>query len=90
MKSAGDRAKRLKRSVANWTLTIVKLTLTIVSLAVALLPFWVFLLTKHLLNPQGFWEKFAVFAGGIVVGGGFQLFLLIIWLIFLVKAVWTK
>jgi prolipoprotein diacylglyceryltransferase len=38
----------------------------------ALIPFGVFLVISTMIAPVGFWQVFAVWAGGIIVLGAFQ------------------
>lgn len=81
MKSAGSRAKRLKKLATKWTLTIV-------SLVVALLPFWIFLAVKHFFTPEGFWQNLALAGLGLWIGGGIQILLLLIFL-FVLYLIWN-
>lgn len=47
---------------------------------VTLIPTWVFLLAKNLLDPQGFWQNFFLLGFGVWLLGGLQIFLGVVWL----------
>lgn len=68
--------------------TLVKLLISFVSVLVAGIPTWVWLLTRTLLEPDGFWQELVVIGLGVWVLGGLQIFFLILLLFWLI-AVWT-
>lgn len=49
------------------------------------LPTEVFILLRWFLNPTGFWQNFAIFGAGVLLLGGFQIFGLIFWLMFILS-----
>ena len=57
---------------------------------VAFLPTIGFFILKHELDPQTFWEKFAVWGGGIALFGGIQLAFFIIVIQLIISVVWDK
>lgn len=62
-----------------------KLVISVLIVALALTPFWIFLATKHLLDPQDFWQKFLVLGVGVYLLGGLQ----IICLCAAIAAIWA-
>lgn len=58
-------------------------------LVVALIPTWLYLGIRFLMEPTGFWQEMAVAGCGLVFLGGVQLILLVVaiaaWL-----AIWTE
>ena len=64
---------------------MIKFILNIFILVLALIPTWVFLLVKNLLNPEGFWQKAFVYGFGIYFLGSLQfvcIFMYIAWLLY--------
>lgn len=47
-----------------------------------------FFILKHELDPQTFWEKFAVWGGGIALFGGIQLIFIVVFVQLLISVVW--
>jgi len=68
--------------------TITNWILTIILLAMALIPTWLFLLIKNLLNPEGFWQQFVVYGFGLWLFGGLQFVLILAALGILVQVIW--
>lgn len=68
------------RGFLDWTVGILML---IIVLALCLIPTWVFIIGRYLLAPEGFWQKFAVYGVGVWFLGGFQVFGLVIFFMFL-------
>lgn len=56
------------------------LIFSIVTLAVALIPTGAVLLFGHLIEPQDFWQKFAVYGLGILLVGSTQIAFLVFWI----------
>jgi hypothetical protein len=54
------------------------LIVSAVILVLTFIPLWAFLAAKAALNPEGFWQKFAVGVGGIALLGGLQIFFLFV------------
>ena len=67
---------------------LAKIIASLIALAVALIPFWIWLICRALLAPQGFWQNLVVFGLGAWLLGGLQIFLLIVFLWFLFTVIW--
>lgn len=65
----------------------VNIVFSLLALAIALIPTWVFLIIKAAVNPEGFWQKFAVYGAGFYVLGAVQLALFFMFL-FVMFFVW--
>jgi hypothetical protein len=57
------------------------------SFLVCLFPFWIWLAIFHFVGPVGFWQKFVIVGGGLVLLGGLQIVMLLFWLWFLSEVV---
>ena len=57
----------------------------IITLAIALLPTWIYLLVKHFLSPEGFWQNAFLLGISVWFLGGLQIVILILWSIFVLK-----
>jgi hypothetical protein len=68
---------------------LAKSVVSLVALAVAMFPFWVWLLVREMLHPEGFWQNLFVFGAGAWLLGGLQIFMLILFVWFIV-AVWSE
>ena len=55
----------------------------VVTTVLGFLPTELWLLANHFVNPNGFWQKFAMVGGGFVVLGGIQLVLFVAWCVFM-------
>ena len=64
-----------------------KSILSIIILAIGGIPTWMFLIAKHSLHPQGFWQNIAVYGLGFYFLCGLQFFFLI-FAIILIVIVW--
>lgn len=62
--------------------------LTVIITIVVLIPTWIFLLAKSLLNPEGFWQTLVMYGLGFYLLAGIQFILLIVGF-FLVCMVWA-
>lgn len=62
--------------------------LSLGGLALALIPLWIWLVARWMLNPEGFWQNFVLFGVGVWLLGAVQLGLFVIWLFWL-AAVWS-
>jgi len=60
---------------------------TIGAILVALWPVWLFLLAKHMLAPEGFWQKFVVLGAGVWCLGFIQVVMVVLLFVFL-AAIW--
>lgn len=70
---------------------IMKLGFVLVgAFVICFIPTWVFLLIRYLLNPQGFWENFAVFGAGVWILGAFQFAGLILFVGFIFAVFFKK
>ena len=63
--------------------------LTLLATIICFIPAEILGLIYFLSNPANFWEKFAVLGVGLFLGGGFQIFLLVCWIIAL-NYIWTE
>jgi len=61
------------------------LVFTVISLVIALLPFWVYLLMKYFLNPQGFLQNIFLIGVSMWFLGGLQLIFLIFWMVMILS-----
>lgn len=52
-------------------------------------PIWLYLLTRQLLDPHGFFAEFLLLGLGVWALGALQIFLFFIWLVILMR-IWTK
>lgn len=52
------------------------------------IPTWIYLLTRWLLNPEGFLAEFLVLGLGLYVLGSIQFFLFLLWL-YLLLVIWN-
>lgn len=77
----GQEERSLKDFLGRWLFTLG-------GGAVCGIPAWLFLLVKHLLAPEGFWQNFMVYGGGAVVLGFFQFLGCIVFLVWII-IVWT-
>lgn len=68
--------------------TLAKIFASLIALLVALIPFWIWLICRAALSPEGFWQNLVVFGLGAWFLGGIQIILLIILLWFLFAVVW--
>ncbi|HPT26293.1 MAG TPA: hypothetical protein PLZ95_07720 [Bryobacteraceae bacterium] len=66
-----------------------KWRLTVVAFAVASIPTWLWLFIYFTVKPQSFWEKFAVLGVGVVVLGGLQFALALMFVGFMFT-VWSE
>jgi hypothetical protein len=64
---------------------LVKLVFVAITLSIALLPTWIYLLLKHFLSPEGFWQNAALLGIAVWFLGFIQLVLFIFWAIFALK-----
>lgn len=62
---------------------------SVLSLVAAFIPLWIFLFFRFLLQPNGFWQNLLIYGLGIYLLGFFQIFLLLMELIVLLK-IWNK
>jgi hypothetical protein len=69
-------------------LAIQKWLLTIGTILVMSIPADLFFIIKGSLNPEGFWQNFAVWVGGIAVFGAAQIWFVVLGLGFLVTVIW--
>jgi hypothetical protein len=61
---------------------LISIVVSIFVIGVCFIPMWVFLIARSALNPEGFWQKFAVFGIGIWFLGGLQFIGIIIILLY--------
>lgn len=78
MRSLEELAKKNKRKDR-----FLKWSIGIVSLIVALIPTWVFIVLYQVASPSNFIEKLAMIGVALFFAGGFQCFLLFLWVYFL-------
>jgi len=71
--SAGERAAQVI-----WSL---------ITLAIALIPLWFWLVIKHMVQPQGFWQNLAIAGLGMFFLGSIQIILLVLWVV-LICTMW--
>lgn len=57
--------------------TLVKLGISLIALVLALIPFWIYLASRHLFAPKGFWQNLVLAGLGLWLGGGIQIVFLI-------------
>lgn len=69
--------------------TVINIVWTFIVLVLSLIPTWLTLLTMYFLGASNFWEKLAVFVGGMYCLGSIQLVFLSIAFIFVV-AIWSS
>lgn len=62
-----------------------KLIVGAITLAIACTPTWLFLIAKHYLSPEGFWQKAFVYGAGVYFLGGVQIVCLLAWLAFMLQ-----
>ncbi len=65
-----------------------KLFSSVIVTALCLIPFWLYLVVRWLLEPDGFLAEFLVLGLGVYVLGGIQFFLIILWFVFLLS-IWA-
>ncbi len=68
---------------------LVRSLLTLAAVAVALIPTWIYLLARLVLDPRGFWQQLVLLGVGVWFLGAVQLILLFI-LLFAIAAIWSK
>lgn len=51
------------------------------------IPLWLFLLTKHMLNPVGFWQNLVMYGLGFYLLVGIQLLLFVVWIATLILSI---
>jgi len=64
-----------------------KLTISIAGLIGCLFPLWIYMAFQYILSPQGFWQSFVLIGVATWLLGGFQVILLVAWLV-LVSKLW--
>jgi hypothetical protein len=52
-----------------------KFLLFLLTWGIALIPTWLYLIVRFLLNPEGFWQEFFLLGLGLYVLGTIQLFM---------------
>lgn len=52
---------------------LVRMLLQIVAVMICLCPTWLFILLRHMLDPEGFWQKLVFLVLGIIFLGALQL-----------------
>lgn len=62
-----------------------KIVVSVVLTAVMLTPLWAFMLIRHFLNPEGFWQQIVTVGLGFWIFGGVQILMGIALLYFLVS-----
>jgi uncharacterized membrane protein len=77
MAIAGSASDRIER----WLITIVSVLCMAIPFEIWLIAFWY-------MQPEGFWQKFFLVGGGIVVLGAFQVILFFLWLFVGLPAIW--
>ncbi len=75
------------RGKKDWKLTLLRWIITLSSLLVALIPTWLYILARVVFSPEGFWQQLVLGTVFIFLLGGFQLTLLILFIVWL-TAVW--
>jgi len=65
-------------------MVFMKIGISILSLVFLLLPFWLYLMFRYTMTPEGFWQNFILICGTIYMLGGLQIILMVVWLWFLV------
>lgn len=60
---------------------------SLISIFLCLIPLWIFLGVRALLNPTGFWQNFVLYGAGIYILGAAQIGLILI-LIFVLISIW--
>ncbi len=63
--------------------------LTLVIAVLVLIPTWIFLLAKSLLNPEGFWQTLVTYGLGFYFLAGIQFIMLVVGF-FLIGMVWAS
>ena len=66
---------------------LIKLVMGIIITVVCFVPMELYVTAKFLLNPQGFWQNFALLGVGIYVAGAAQIFLFIIWVVLVIAII---
>lgn len=66
-------------------LFVENLAVIIIPLIPALLPTWIYLLIKHFLSPEGFWQNVLLLGVSLWFLGFIQLVLFILWAIFILQ-----
>ena len=59
-----------------------KWSVGIISLMIALIPTWIFIVLYFVAGPSNFIEKLAMIGIAMFFAGGFQIFLLFVWIVF--------
>ncbi|KPJ85444.1 hypothetical protein AMJ57_03060 [Parcubacteria bacterium SG8_24] len=59
--------------------------ISLLATLIALIPTWLYILARLLLEPDGFWQEVVVLGLGVWVLGGIQIMLLIFLIYFLVS-----
>lgn len=71
-----------------WGDQLAKILISLLFSIIALIPLWLILLVRWLLEPEGFWQKLVLYGLGFYFLGFIQLVLLIVLLALLV-VLWT-
>jgi hypothetical protein len=66
-----------------------RLGFTLLGIVVAFIPAWLYLLARVAFSPQGFWQNIVLFGFGVWILGAIQ-FILVIVLVFVLVAIWSK
>ena len=77
-----DQSQRRKNLLMKWFLTIC-------TVVIVCLPATLFFLLKGALQPDGFWQNFAVWVVGIAVFGGLQIWMIVAGLGILATVIWN-
>ncbi len=67
---------------------LIKSLFTLAALALCLIPTWIYLLARLVLDPHGFWQKLVVLGLGVWFLGGLQIILIVLFF-FLLAAIWS-
>ncbi|PIP17949.1 MAG: hypothetical protein COX43_01455 [Parcubacteria group bacterium CG23_combo_of_CG06-09_8_20_14_all_35_9] len=82
--------KNLEKEVMEMNASVnflIKLIVGIVVTVICFVPVEFYIAAKFLLNPQGFWQNFALLGIGIYVAGGAQILLFIIWVMLVIAII---
>ena len=81
-----NKAKRQKRQRIKDFIN--KSIATVIVTVIAFLPTAFFFFAKNMMNPEGFWQNFAVYGIGVYFLGGIQIGFFFAWLGILLTVIW--
>ena len=84
-----ERMSRIQRAQKRKDLRV-KWFLTVVFGVASTIPTLLFLYIKGLMNPDGFWQTFAVYGFGVYFLGGLQIVSAIMYVGVLIEIIWEK